>query len=110
MFGLGCDPLNAAAVQCLLDIKGRAAAKGLMIAAEPQRLEPFLQPLPAKRREEILTSWSDPVTWVLPARCGGAKKEDGRTGGLHPPWLLWAGEEALHHPAGLFRLMNHRRA
>lgn len=69
VFGLGCDPLNAEAVERLIEIKGRSAAKGLiLIAAEAQQLEPFLLPLPTRRRDEILATWPGPVTWVLPAR------------------------------------------
>ena len=69
VFGLGCDPLNAEAVERVIAIKGRSAAKGLiLIAADPRQLEPFIQPLPLERREQILASWPGPVTWVLPAR------------------------------------------
>lgn len=68
VFGLGCDPLNAAAVQRLLDMKGRAAAKGLiLIAADLHQLEPYIDELPASRISEILQSWPGPVTWVVPA-------------------------------------------
>ena len=69
VYGLGCDPRNVQAVERVIAIKGRSAAKGLiLIAADPRQLEPFIQPLPAERREEILASWPGPVTWVLPAR------------------------------------------
>jgi len=69
VFGLGCDPLNMEAVERVIAVKGRSAAKGLiLIAADVEQLEPFIQPLPAERREEILASWPGPVTWVLPAR------------------------------------------
>jgi L-threonylcarbamoyladenylate synthase len=78
VFGLGCDPLNAKAVERLIGIKGRPAAKGLiLIAAEPEQLEPFILPLPAQRREEILASWPGPVTWVLPARPTTAERLTG---------------------------------
>ena len=69
VFGLGCDPQNGAAVQRLLRIKGRAAAKGLiLIAAELGQLEPYISGLPGKRKGEIFGSWPGPVTWILPAR------------------------------------------
>ena len=69
VYGLGCDPGNARAVERVIAIKGRSAAKGLiLIAADPSQLEPFIRPLPAVRREEILASWPGPVTWVLAAR------------------------------------------
>ena len=71
VFGLGCDPLNGAAVQRLFRIKGRAAAKGLiLIAAEPGQIDPYILGLPREREAEILGSWPGPVTWILPARTG----------------------------------------
>ena len=68
VFGLGCDPLNAGAVQRLLALKGRAAAKGLiLIAADLHQLEAFVGELQGPFRNEILDSWPGPVTWVVPA-------------------------------------------
>ncbi len=69
VFGLGCDPLNGAAVQRLFRIKGRAATKGLiLIAADLSQIGPYIRGLPEKRKGEILGSWPGPVTWILPAR------------------------------------------
>jgi L-threonylcarbamoyladenylate synthase len=71
VFGLGCDPLSAAAVQRLLEIKGRAAAKGLiLIAADLHQLEPYIGELAGPRKNEILQSWPGPITWVVPAVAG----------------------------------------
>jgi L-threonylcarbamoyladenylate synthase len=68
VFGLGCDPLNGAAVQRILRGKRRAAAKGLiLIAAELQQLQGFVGDFPEHSRERILDSWPGPVTWILPA-------------------------------------------
>src|SRR5918992_3374074 len=46
VFGLGCDPVNEAAVEKLLKLKQRPRDKGLiLIAAEFAQLEGFLKPL-----------------------------------------------------------------
>jgi len=68
VWGLGCDPRNAAALQRLLALKERPARKGLiLVAAGFEQLRPFLQPLPADREAAILATWPGPVTWVWPA-------------------------------------------
>lgn len=67
VFGLGCDPYNAAAVARLLQLKRRPVAKGLIVLASRfEQLEPLLAPLPAEMEASILASWPGPVTWVLP--------------------------------------------
>jgi L-threonylcarbamoyladenylate synthase len=92
VFGLGCDPDNGATVQRLLDIKGRAASKGLiLIAAELAQLRPFMADLPRQRKAEILASWPGPVTWIVPAAA-------------HTPRWLTGGRDTLAvrvtaHPA-----------
>jgi len=69
VFGLGCDPLNGAAVGRLLAMKRRDVAKGLiLIAGDPAQLCPFVEPLPDQRMAEICASWPGPSTWLLPAR------------------------------------------
>lgn len=66
-FGLGCDPMNRRAVEKILELKGRGAAKGLiLIAAGRRQLRPFAT------RTAIEAAWNQgawpgPVTWVLPA-------------------------------------------
>lgn len=66
-FGLGCDPMNRAAVEKILRLKGRGAAKGLiLIAANRNQLRPYAT------RASIEAAWNKgrwpgPVTWVLPA-------------------------------------------
>lgn len=68
VFGLGCDPSNAAAVQRLLAIKTRDPAKGLiLIAANLAQLSPWILPLKQCHLDHIGNSWPGPVTWVLPA-------------------------------------------
>lgn len=71
VFGLGCDPWNAAAVHQLLDLKNRPLGKGLIIiAAEFSQLRPFVGSIPVSLREQLLATWPGPVTWLLPARPG----------------------------------------
>ena len=71
VWGLGCDPFDAAAVQRLFDAKQRPEAKGLiLIAASLGQLEALidLDALPAERRADVLASWPGPHTWTVPAR------------------------------------------
>ncbi|MBI5461504.1 MAG: Sua5/YciO/YrdC/YwlC family protein [Gammaproteobacteria bacterium] len=69
VYGLGCDPLNAQAVLRLLALKGRPIEAGLiLIAADFNQVEPFLEPLTAALRRKVFATWPGPVTWLLPAR------------------------------------------
>ncbi len=69
VFGLGCDPLNEAAVSRVLAIKGRPVTKGLiLIAADFADLESFLEPLNSDQQARLNATWPGPVTWLLPAR------------------------------------------
>jgi L-threonylcarbamoyladenylate synthase len=69
VYGLGCDPLDRAAVWRLLTLKARPAAKGLiLIAADWSQLEPFVHTLGPEHMEVIHATWPGPVTWLLPAR------------------------------------------
>lgn len=71
VWGLGCDPFDAAAVQRLFDVKQRPQAKGLIvIASSLAQIEPLVDfdALPAERRAEVLASWPGPHTWTVPAR------------------------------------------
>lgn len=67
-FGLGCDPRSPRALRRLVRLKGRDAAKGmLLIADKPRRLQPYLRPLSPDDRARMLRAWPGPVTWVVPA-------------------------------------------
>lgn len=81
VFGLGCDPDSAVAVDTLLKLKQRAIEKGLiLIAADYQQLAPYLSDnqLNTLQRENMFANWPGPVTYVIPA-----KKET-------PKWLTGA--------------------
>ncbi len=69
VWGLGCDPLNAAAVQHLLRIKQRDESKGLiLIAANLAQIAPLIDTdaLPSVRLQGVLATWPGPHTWLLP--------------------------------------------
>ncbi len=71
VYGLGCDPLNPAAVMRLLRLKQRSPAKGLiLIAADFGQLRPFVTPIHQERMAPVLATWPGPHTWVLPAAPG----------------------------------------
>ena len=66
VFGYGCDPFNAAAVQRLLNIKQRPVAKGLiLVAANEQQIAPLLAPLSPAQRQTLASTWPGPVTWLI---------------------------------------------
>lgn len=68
VYGLGCDPLNRAAVEGLLAIKQRPVEKGLiLIASRFGQLSPFLEPQPPELQQQLDASWPGPVTWLVPA-------------------------------------------
>lgn len=74
-YGLGCDPMNRRAVEKIMQLKGRGAAKGLiLIASSRHQLRPFASnaSIEAAWNRGL---WPGPVTWVLPASS------------TCPPWL-----------------------
>jgi L-threonylcarbamoyladenylate synthase len=67
-YGLGCDPRNPRALQRLIRLKGRSAARGMLLIADRfKRLKPFVRPLHAADLARMQHSWPGPVTWVVPA-------------------------------------------
>lgn len=67
-YGLGCDPRNPRALKRLIRLKGRSAAKGMLLIADRyKRLLPFLRPLRPADLARMQRSWPGPVTWVVPA-------------------------------------------
>lgn len=68
VWGLGCDPFNAAAVEQVLALKGRSEGKGLiLIAADIAQVESWLVALAPGQRAAVLATWPGPCTWVVPA-------------------------------------------
>lgn len=67
-YGLGCDPRNPHALKQLIRLKGRNAAKGLLLIADSfKRLRPFIRPLSATQLAQMKRTWPGPFTWVVPA-------------------------------------------
>ena len=69
VWGLACDPADGTAVDRVLEIKGRDAEKGLIVAAG--RAEAFateLEGLDDEVAGRIRESWPGAVTWVVPNR------------------------------------------
>lgn len=68
VWGLGCDPLNQAAVTSILDLKGRAQSKGLiLIAASALQLRPYLGDVRQEDIDRLTEVRAVPTTWVVPA-------------------------------------------
>ena len=79
VFGLGCNPADHSAVARLLTLKDRSWRKGLiLIAAEQQQLEPWIQPISENYAAQLNSTWPGPTTWLLPA---SGKCPDWLTGG-----------------------------
>lgn len=68
VYGLGCDPLNFAAVHQLLTLKQRSVNAGLiLVASNIQQLLPYADEN-YLTSPELQSTWPGPVTWVVPAR------------------------------------------
>lgn len=68
VWGLGCDPLDADALDRILELKGRDPRQGfILIAATRAQLEPYLGELTPAMERSLSTTWPGPVTWILPA-------------------------------------------
>jgi L-threonylcarbamoyladenylate synthase len=69
VFGLGCDPRNAAAVRAIFELKQRPSRKGLiLIAADLAQLRPYLAIDTQEARQKLQATWPGPVTWIIPAK------------------------------------------
>lgn len=68
VYGLGCDPLNAEAVEQLLALKRRPVRKGLiLVASDLRQLRPYLGLKATEIPGQVLASWPGPHTWLLPS-------------------------------------------
>lgn len=75
VYGLGCDPLDEAAVQRLLAIKGRPVDKGLiLLGANLEQLSPFIQ-LSTRDYQRLSNDWPIATTLLIEASP------------LTPPWI-----------------------
>jgi L-threonylcarbamoyladenylate synthase len=67
VYGLGCNPFNAAAVLHLLALKQRSPEHGvILVGNDLQQFQPLLQPLNQSTVSRITRNTGKPVTWVLP--------------------------------------------
>ena len=67
VWGLGCDPWDALAVQRLLALKARPVDKGLiLVAADMAQFDFLLHDLPKAWRAQLQLSWPGPNTWLVP--------------------------------------------
>lgn len=70
VWGLSCDPFDADAVDHLLALKRRPAAKGLIIvAASRDQVSFLLGDLSEEQRLALDQTWPGPNTWLVP-HCG----------------------------------------
>jgi L-threonylcarbamoyladenylate synthase len=75
LYGVGCDPLDQAAVMKILKLKQRHISKGLiLVASHTDQLVSFVDAYWLEKKE-LQQTWAGPVTWLCPA-----KK-------TVPPWL-----------------------
>ena len=67
VWGLGCDPFNAAAVARLLALKDRPMHKGLiLVAASIEQFAGLLEGLTPEQSAQLEASWPGPNTWLVP--------------------------------------------
>ena len=69
VWGMACDPFDADAVAKVLAIKGRSAAKGLIvIGADAEQFMAELAPLDSAVAARIRASWPGASTWLVANR------------------------------------------
>lgn len=94
VYGLGCDPRDAAACARLFALKQRPAAQGvLLIGADFAQLEPYLDlaATPAAALARAQATWPGPHSWILPRAAdapdwlGGGHRGIGVRVTAHPP-------------------------
>jgi L-threonylcarbamoyladenylate synthase len=71
VFGLGCDPDNAHAIEKLLSIKQRSKEKGLiLLAASYEQLLPYVadELISSEQKANVLARWPNGVTQLLPKK------------------------------------------
>ena len=67
IWGFGCDPRNGSSVDRLLQIKGRRAARGLiLLTSDVDYCEPFIR-IDAEQRATLATPAATPTTWLVEA-------------------------------------------
>ena len=68
-YGLGCDPVNRAAVMSLLRLKRRPQHKGLiLIASDYRQLKRYLLPIDAGEQQRLKDDGARAITYLMPAK------------------------------------------
>ncbi|MBF0110316.1 MAG: threonylcarbamoyl-AMP synthase [Magnetococcales bacterium] len=71
VYGLGADPFHPEALQRILSLKGRDAAKGfILLIPDRPALDPLVAAIPVTARRLMEHFWPGPLTLILPARPG----------------------------------------
>lgn len=69
IYGIGCDPEDDDALLELLWLKQRPPEKGLiLIAADFNQLQDYIEPVSADVLSKVMTSWPGPNTWLMPVK------------------------------------------
>lgn len=69
VYGLGCDPADAASVLALTALKRRVSGQGfIIIAADVSQVTPFIAMPSGPLGESVAASWPGHTTWVFAAR------------------------------------------
>ncbi|MDC9719183.1 MAG: Sua5/YciO/YrdC/YwlC family protein [Gammaproteobacteria bacterium] len=67
VWGLGCDPWDADAVERILTLKKRPMYKGLiLVASQWNQVQPLIEGLSEAQIEQLNLSWPGPTTWLIP--------------------------------------------
>ncbi|WP_404802776.1 L-threonylcarbamoyladenylate synthase [Marinobacter confluentis] len=76
VWGLGCDPWNADAVERILALKQRPLEKGLIVVAgSVEQVRFLLDPLPEDQQNKAMSYWPGPFTCLLPDRLNQIPQE-----------------------------------
>ena len=77
VWGLGCDPWSRDAVARILDLKGRAEHKGLiLIGYHWDQFKPYLNGLEQHQLGQLQRVYKKPITWLIP------------DAGIAPAWIV----------------------
>lgn len=67
VFGLGCDPFNAVAIEKIMSLKGRGADKGFIILISNwHQLIPLINPITDEQLASVRSTWPGFTTWIFP--------------------------------------------
>lgn len=71
VWGLGCDPFNAHAIERILELKKRPWQKGLIVlSGQKEHFAPVLDHLEPSLQQRFLAPVERPTTWLVPDEAG----------------------------------------